>query len=167
MAIPWILKQRLRINPNQILPPDVINEEILEFVTSQRRFRTGAIERLAFDEEKLLEYIDTPYMGLILDMAMVNFERYSQETKDIIISKIIELDINPSDIKSSVLQDEKSIERMIDTPYFDNMYDRLFSYWDEYTPEFRKKIVERIIDSNLVDNKVPEYILQALPYSDA
>lgn len=97
MAISWILKQRIRINPNIIynLRADEITDEVVRFALSQSRFSYNSFDEYAFVGENEVfarSFFETEQANpsYRIKYLLNKFEKYTEGFKSEIIKSIIE-----------------------------------------------------------------------------
>jgi hypothetical protein len=100
MAISWLLKQRIRINPNIIyrLTEEELTEEVVEFVLAQPRFNMQKIRYngVVFKSETFVKaYIDSPdFKKEDINNIFNQADNFSEELKKILIDKVMAEGIN-------------------------------------------------------------------------
>ena len=97
MAISWILKQRIRINPNIIykLRADEITDEVVRFALSQSRFSYNSFDEYAFVGENEVfarAFFETEQANPShrIKYLLNKFEKYTEGFKSEIIKSVIE-----------------------------------------------------------------------------
>ena len=101
MAISWLLKQRIRMNPNIIyrLTEDEITDEVVEFTLSQSRFsltRYNGYEAVGKNEVFARAFLETEKVRPTSNISFLlqNFEEYPEEFRSEIIESITSREVS-------------------------------------------------------------------------
>lgn len=150
MAISWITKQRIRLNPNIIcnLPADRITNEIIDFAMLQPRISLlKCLEAFSKNEHFIENFIKTDAFissGAAKLRVFTNMHKYTQGLRDKIIECIIE---NKIEI-SLYMFDKKYLEQepRILKYYFSSIKDPDSPFLDLNLSNYSFKDIEDIID---------------------
>lgn len=96
MAIPWILKQRIKFNPNIInsLKAELLTEEVITFAMQRGFDMEKSSPRLRNNENFVRSFIKTDQFKTSYSYVLLGWNNFSDELKDLIITRVIENEIN-------------------------------------------------------------------------
>ena len=171
MAISWLLKQRIRINPNIIyrLTEEELTEEVVEFVLAQPRFNMQKIRYngVVFKSETFVKaYINSPdFKKQDINNIFNQADNFSEELKKTLIDKVMAegIDVGATYVKESMITNnpeffiyllEKNNGQL---PYF---YERGGISLSSYSNEQIDRIYELMTtaDPDIEYSRVPGYI---------
>ena len=114
MAIPWLIRQRIRINPNSIinLADRDLTEEVIEFAFSQKRVNPYRIfDALGKNSSFVEKIIRTPFIkdNKILYLIFKNYVEYPENLKDQIATQVIGNNLPSNGIPTEIIVENRKL----------------------------------------------------------